>query len=119
MGKSIPDANLDAQLEVCEGSTLHVCDSEPANYAGIAAAELASGTIVGSNTKANGDTSGRKSTRPAQSAYAIDASGDSTHVVESNGIDAIKLITTCTTQSLVSGGTVNLSLFAHEIQDPS
>lgn len=117
MGKLVPDAIIDLMLAEAEGTTIHICSAEPANYAGISAVELASGTISGSYAKANGDTSGRKNTLPAQSDLNIDASGTATHVVVSNGTDTMKLVTTCTSQALTSGGTVSTSAFAHEIQD--
>lgn len=119
MGKRTPDAIIDLQLDQVEGSTIHVCSAEPANYAGIAAVELASGTISGSYTKADGDTSGRKTTCPAQTGLNIGTSGDADHIVVSNGVDTIKDITTCPTQSLTSGGTVDVNAFDHEIGDVS
>jgi hypothetical protein len=119
MGKVIPDANIDAQLVNCEGTKIHVCSAEPANYAGIAAVMLAEATISGSFTKAAGDVSGRKSTHPAQSAISITNTGTATHIVESNGTDTMEMVTTCASQLLTSGGTVDTSAFDHEIGDPT
>lgn len=119
MGKAIPDAIIDLMLAEAEGTNIHVCSAEPANYAGIAAVELATDTITGSYAKANGDTSGRKNTLPAQSDLDIDSSGTATHVAISNGSDTLLLVTTCTSQALTSGGTVSTSAFAHEIRDPA
>ena len=119
MGKSIPDAIIDLMLAEAESTQIHVCSAEPANFAGIAAVELAEAAISGSYSKANGDTSGRKNTTPAQSAISISASGTATHVVESNGTDTMLKVTTCTSQALTSGGTVDVPVYAHEIGDPS
>ena len=116
MGKSVPDAIIDLMLAEAEGTTIHICSAEPATYAGIAAVELASAAISGSYTKAAGDVSGRKNTLPAQTGISIGATGTATHVVVSNGADTLKLVTTCTSQALTSGGTVDTSAFAHEIQ---
>lgn len=115
MGKSVPDAIIDLMLAEAEGTTIHICSAEPANYAGIAAVELAS-AISGSYAKAAGDTSGRKNTLPAQTGISIGATCTATHVVVSNGTDTLKLVTTCPSQALTSGGTVDTSAFAHEIQ---
>lgn len=119
MAKSIPDAIIDLMLAEAEGTRIHLCSAQPANYAGIAAVELAAANISGSYTKADGDTSGRKNTLPAQTGIPISTSGDADHVVVSNGSDTMYLVTTCTSQSLTSGGTVDTNAFDHEIGDAS
>ncbi|MGB0846969.1 MAG: hypothetical protein ACPGSM_09590 [Thiolinea sp.] len=119
MAKSIPDAIIDLMLAEAEGTQIHVCSAEPANYAGIAAVELADAAISGSYTKANGDTSGRKNTLPAQTGISIASSGTATHVAISNNTDTMYLVTTCTSQALTSGGTVDTNAFDHEIGDAS
>lgn len=119
MAKAIPDAILDAMLGASEGTHLHVCSAEPANYAGISAVELAVTALSGAPTAAAGDTSGRKNTYGAESAIAIDTSGTATHVVTSNNTDTMYLVTTCTSQALTSGGTVDTNAWDHELADPS
>lgn len=118
MAKSIPNAVIDAMLTQPEGSQIHVCSAEPANYAAISGVELATAAISGSYVKANGDVSGRKNTLPAQSGISISASGTANHVAVSNGSDTLRLVTTCTDQALTSGGTVDTPAFDHEIADP-
>lgn len=118
MAKFIPDAILDLMLANAEGTTLHVCAGQPANYAGIAAIELASGA-VGTYTKANGDVSGRKNTQAGATGLSITATGTADHVAISNGTDTLYLVTTCTSQALTNGGTVDVSAFDHEIADPA
>lgn len=119
MGKRVPDAQLDAALDDMGGTatTIHFLTDEPANYAGIAAVELASATISGSLTKANGDTSGRKFTVPAQSGVSISTTGDSDHVALSNGTDTLYAVTTHTLQNLTSGGTLDSAAFDVELGD--
>jgi hypothetical protein len=117
MGKSVPDAIIDLMLAEAESTQIHVCSAEPANYAGISAVELAGATISGSYIKANGDTSGRKNTLPAQTGISISSSGTATHVVVSNNSSTMYLVTTCTSQALTSGGTVDTPAFDHEIAD--
>jgi len=119
MAKSVPDAIIDLMLAEAESTQIHVCSGEPANYAGIAAVQLAEATISGSYTKAAGDTSGRKNTLPAQTTISIGATGTATHVVVSNNTDTMFLVTTCTSQALTSGGTVDTNALDHEIGDPS
>jgi hypothetical protein len=48
---------------------------------------------------------------------SITATGTATHVVIHNNSDTMYLVTTCTSQALTSGGTVDISAFAHEIRD--
>lgn len=118
MAKKIPVAMLDQMLAVAEGSTVHVCSAEPADYSGIAAVELASGA-QGTYTKGTGDVSGRKNTVSAVTGLNITTSGVATHVAVSNGTDTLKLVTTCQSQGLSSGGTVDLNSWKHEIADPT
>lgn len=117
MGKVIPDARIDLMLDQVEGTHIAVCSAEPANYAGIAAVQLAGQAISGSYAKANGDTSGRKTTAPAQTGVSIASSGTATHVVIHNNTDTMYLVTTVTSQALTSGGTVDIGAFDHEILD--
>lgn len=119
MGKALSDAILDAQLSAADGTSIHVCSAEPANYAGIAAVMLAEQAISGSHTKANGDVSGRKNTTPAQTGVSISNNGTANHVVESNGTDTIKRVTTCDAQALTAGGTVDVPAYDHEVGDPT
>lgn len=119
MAKAIPAAVIDAMLTQAEGTRIHICSAEPANYAGISVVELAAATIDGSYTKGAGDVSGRKNTLPGQDDLNISASGTATHVAISNGTDTLRLVTTCTSRALTEGDTVSTSSFAHEIRDPS
>ena len=123
MAKSIPDAIIDLMLAEAEGTQIHVCTSQPTSYAeastnvGSGGYQLANAAISGSYTKANGDTSGRKNTLPAQTGLTIDVSGTALHVAVTNGTDTLLLVTTCTSQALTSGGTVDIGAFDHEISD--
>ncbi len=117
--KLIPDAKLDEQLDVLEGTNIHVCEEpQPTDFAGIAAVELATQAIVGSYTKAPGDLSGRKTTCPAQSGVDITKTGDATSIVISAG-GVLLCSTTCTTQTLTLGGTVDIPTWDAEINDPT
>ena len=123
MAKKCSDAYMDAMLALIDDAdTLTVCSAEPANVAGISAVKLAEVALTpgagnGDFTLANGDTNGRKLTIAQQAAISITASGDATHVVIDDGTNLY--VTTCTTQTLTSGGTVTVPAFDIEVADPS
>lgn len=115
----VNDLALDAALDWIRtnGTTLHICSSEPASYAGIAAVELASAPIsIGANADAT--PNGRQVTVPAISADAVDTSGNSTHFAISNGTDT--LVATNSTAGLVAlsdTGTYNTTAFTLILPD--
>ena len=124
MGKSISDPVLDAaNAKIATGTRLSVCSAEPANFAGIAAVELAdvamtAGDGNGDYVISNGDTNGRKVRVQQQSAVPIDASGTATHIAIDDGATLLA-VTTCTSQALTSGGTVTVPAFDFEFADPT
>lgn len=82
------DAVYDGGLDFIAANVtrVHICSSEPADYAAIAGAELAVYTVSGANfSKAAGDTSGRKSILGTLSGNTATASGNATHIAFSNG----------------------------------
>lgn len=125
MAKWSLDGNMDAMLaNIAQSDMLHVCSGQPANYAGIAAVQLASVALTagagnGDYTLANGDTSGRKLTVAAQTAVSITASGTATHIALSDGSATLYYVTTCTSQALTSGGTVDVPAWDIEVADPA
>ena len=122
MAKSVTDATMDAMLDAAEGDRLCVCSAEPTTYTeAITTYKLAIDTIAGGDfTAADGDTSGRKNTLATQSAVAIDSSGTATHVAIANsGTTALRRVTTCTSQALTAGGTVDVGSHKHELADPT
>lgn len=125
MAKFFADPVLDAALTKLATSNRQVITSaQPANFAGIAAVALADNVItagLGSgdwSAAANGDVSGRKTTMALQSTITVDASGDATHVVYDDG-SVLQGGTTCTTQTLTSGNTVNIPAHDFEFLDPT
>ena len=124
MAKSVADSVLDGALDILKNNVTRqvACSAEPTTYAeanatyALADVTLASGDF----TNANGDTSGRKNTIQAQSAVPIDTSGTATHVaVCLTASSSLRLITTCTSQALTSGGTVDIGSFKHELATPT
>ena len=124
MGKWANDEMPDAALDYLKNNAtrLVVCSAQPANFTEATSTyDLATVTIDSTDfTHANGDVSGRKTTVGAQSSISITDSGDATHVALVD-FDSSKLlyVTTCTSQALTSGGTVNTPAFDIEIADPS
>lgn len=126
MAKSIPDAIIDLMLAEAQGTNIHICTTEPANYAAISGLELATASLTASPTQytiGDGDTNGRKSTLAAQTGMIIHTTGLAEHVVISDGASVMYLVTTCTSQTLTASGTspqtatVDTNAFDHEIGD--
>ena len=122
MAKFTDDSVLDAALaKVATATRMVVTSAQPANFAGIAAVALAdvvmtAGAGNGDYTLANGDVSGRKLTVAAQSGVNVDASGTATHVCLDDGTTLLQ-VTTCTSQALTSGNTVNVPAYDIEFAD--
>lgn len=122
MAKFTDDSVLDAALaKIATATRMVVTSAQPANFAGIAAVALADVTLTtglgnGDFTAANGDTSGRKVTVTAQTGVPVDASGDATHVCLDDGTTLLQ-VTTCTTQTLTSGNTVDVPAYDIEFAD--
>lgn len=97
---------------VVDGSVTWTCR---VNYS------LAQGTLTsGDFTKANGDTSGRKTTLAAKTGLSIHTTGTANHIATlDDATKALRDVTTCTSQALTSGGTVDTSAFKHEIAAPT
>ena len=88
------DAALD---EIATCTSVHICSSEPANHAGIAAVSLGNYTVTagdgnGDWTIGDGDTSGRKITLGAQSGNNATGDGDADFVVGTDGTTMLFVI---------------------------
>lgn len=124
MGKKVHDDVLDGALNILKNNAtrLTITSAEPADFTEAdSTLKLADVTIDSSDfTNSNGDTNGRKTRIAAQASIPIDASGNATHVCLLD-VDDSKLlyVTTCTTQALTSGGTVNTPAWDIEIADPT
>ena len=123
MGKKTHDDVLDAALDKAATCvTMSACSAEPANFAGIAAVKLADVTLTAGDGNGDyviaDDTSGRKCTVQAQNAVPVDTGGDANHVVLDDGATLL-ITTTCTTQTLTGGNTVNFPAWKIAIADPT
>ena len=121
MPKTAPDAVMDAAFDyIDQADMMHVCSTLDATptYAEITAASLADVAVVPNTdfTKAAGDTSGRKLTVAAKSGVTVDASGTANHIalVTVSG-SVVRYVTTCTSQVLTAGNSVNVPAWKIEI----
>ena len=83
------------------------CSAEPTTRAeAVTTYALADVAMASGDFTMGADGGGRKCTVSAKSGVAIDANGDATHIAF---VDATRLlyVTTCTSQTLTSGGTVD------------
>jgi hypothetical protein len=123
MAKALVDATLDGSLDVLATATIIcVCNAQPTTYAELASTFKLADVVVDSGdfSKANGDTSGRKLTVAAQNAIPIDTTGTATHVGYGiSGSSTLLGCTTCTSQPLTAGGTVDIPAHDIEIADPT
>ena len=122
MAKSVHNDFLDGALNILKNNAniMTACSAEPTTRTeAITTYALADVAMApGDFTVADGDANGRKVTVGAKSAVPVDASGTATHIAL---CDATRLlmVTTCTSQVLTSGNTVNFPAFDDEIADPT
>ncbi len=99
---------------------LRVCSGDPADRAAAVTNTLAVATGLTSGSfsaTANGDTSGRKITKTAESGLSISATGTAAVVCLCSATTLIWKVDLSATQGLTSGGTVDVAAFDHEIAD--
>ena len=130
MAKVAENAFIDGALNILKttATRMVVCSAEPARTGGAAstlaqidAVRLASVVMAnGDFTIADGDTSGRKVSMGAKSGVPVTGAGtqNATHIVLDNGTAQL-YCTTCTSQSVTNGNTVNIPIWKVEIADPT
>jgi hypothetical protein len=124
MAKSVHDDVLDGALNIIKNNVTRMvaCSAQPTTYTeGNATYALADVTMAsGDFTIANGDTNGRKVTVGAKSTVTVDTTGSATHVCLLDVTNSkLSYVTTCTSQALTSGNTVNFPAWDIEIADPT
>ena len=117
------DLMMDAALDYVAGATeMRVCsatDATPTRPEVVTAALTGAITMAGGDyTKADGTTSGRKTTVSAKSGVSVTASGNAENIALSDATN-LRYVTTCTLQALTSGNTVNVPAWAIEVADPT
>ena len=124
MAKFAPDIVLDAPADVIDTADKQIaCSAQPTTYTEANATFALADAAMTPNTdytKANGDTSGRKVTMAAKPGANVDTSGTATHVALVRTSDSTLIyVTTCTSQALTSGNTVNFPAWDIETADPT
>lgn len=122
MAKAVHDSVLDGAFDVLDqANIMTACAGQPTTRTeAVTTNKLAdvAMTVNSDYTKANGDVSGRKVTVAAKSTVPIDTSGTADHIALCDGTNLL-YVTTCTSQALTSGGTVDFPAWDIEIADPS
>jgi len=122
MGKSAHNDVLDAPADVIDQANLMIaCSAEPTTRTeAVTTYALADATMTVDSdyTKADGDSSGRKVTVAAKSSITVDSSGTVTHVALVDGTRLL-YVTTCTSQAVTAGNTVNFPAWDIEFADPT
>jgi len=123
MGKLVPDSILDLMLDVIRAriTGISVCSTQPTTYAEATSTyKLADKNGLTSTylTKGNGDTSGRKVAMAANNSISVDTTGTAAHIAWWGSTGSTLLyVTTCTTQAITTGNTVNIPTHDFEIRD--
>jgi len=124
MAKLLPDGIIDGMLayirELVTG--ISVCSTQPTTYAQATSTyKLADVNGITSTkfTLQDGAVSGRRITLAAQNGLTIDTTGTAAHVAwwSTTGSGLLILVTTCTTQALTTGNTVNVPAHDFEVRD--
>lgn len=122
MSKAVHDDVLDGAHDIIRSNatTMIACSAQPTSRTeAVSTYALADVAMSSSDfTKANGDSSGRKLTVGAKTGVTVDTSGTATHVAIVDG-SRLLYVTTCTSQALTGGNTVNFPAWDIEIADPT
>ena len=124
MAKSVHNDVLDASHDETATANLQTaCSAEPTTrteaVTTFALADVAMTAGAGNDyTIADGDTSGRKVTTAAKNGVLVDTTGTATHIALVDGTRLLR-VTTCTSQALTAGNTVNFPAWKAEIADPT
>ena len=123
MAGYVIDAAMDAELDYLKNNITerYICTGTPTTRAEAITNALATMTGLSASNfaaLANGDTSGRKMHVASQSGLSVSVTGTAAHVALTGSTGSTLLIvTTCTTQALTTGNTVNVPAFDQEILD--
>jgi hypothetical protein len=123
MPKSVSDDVLDGALNIIKNNCtrMTLCNAQPTTFAEANATfALANVTMAPADfTNANGDTSGRKGTVTAKTGVSVTTTGTGNHIalLDVTG-SRLLYVTTCTSQAVGAGGTVDIGSWKYEIADP-
>jgi len=116
------DLMLDAALDWIRArvTQMTVCSAQPTSYAeAVTTYKLADVSITSTDlTLGDGDVDGRKVTIGAQNGVTVDTTGTANHVALAGSTGStLLLVTTCTTQALTTGNTVDFPAWRDELAD--
>lgn len=122
MAKYQNDLMLDSALDWIRArvTQMTACNAQPTTYTqAVTTYKLADVPMTSTGlTVGNGDSSGRKIAVAAKSGVTVDLTGSANHVALAGSTGSVLLyVTTCTSQSLTSGNTVNFPTWDIEIAD--
>lgn len=126
--KQLYDTALDAAYDVVDQAdtvrvlTTYALDDTHATVVTNTLASTAMTVDTGDYTKADGGAGAgsRKITMAAKSGVSVGTSGTATQVALTRTSDtSVRLVTTCTSQALTSGNTVNIPSWTHEFSVPT
>ena len=121
MPKLVDDTVLDGAFDIIKTNctVMHVCSAEPTTRATAISLSLADVAMAsGDFAFADGGTDGRKVTIAAKSAVPVDVTGAATWIALISAT-LLLLRTTCTSQQLTVGNTVNIPAYTDTIRDPT
>ena len=119
MAKFMPDATLDARLDLVSTAVVqHLCQGQPTTFADIASLTRAVVAMTGGDfTKANGPVDGRQVTVGAKSDVAVTANGTGDHVALATA-SVLLSVTTCDAVAVTTADTVNFPAWNDRERDP-
>ena len=118
MAKFNASSAQDALLAYVAASTrMTFCSAQPANFAGIAAVQLAATTPT-FTAAAAGSPNGRSITTNAVSGVAITASNTVAFIAFDDGT-TLRFVDTCPSQAVTAGGTLSAAAFVINVSDPA
>jgi hypothetical protein len=124
MAKWANDLEMDAALDwIAACDRMFVCSAQPGDYADASGTvDLATVTMtaVTDYTKADHSPNGRQITVAAKAGNTVDHTGTATHIALGKVSDtSLRYVTTCTSQSLTAGNTVDVPTWVISISDPT
>ena len=117
------DSMLDAAFDWIRArvTQMTVCNAQPTNFTEATATYKLADVPLSSTdlTIGEGDVNGRKVTIGAKSSVTIDTTGTASHVAlaGSTGATVLLYVTTCVTQALTTGNTVDFPAWRIELAD--
>jgi len=121
MPKLVDNTVLDGAFDIIKNNctVMHVCNAEPTTRAEAISMSLADVAMAsGDFTNGEGAVDGRKVTVAAKSAVPVDVTGAAIWIALISAT-LLLLRTTCTSQTLTQGNTVNIPAFTDTIRDPT